>query len=195
MNQVFKSLIGTGFMYVILTALAVTLTMQQFLPVMAYIVAFTSMLNLSGIKFFKDIYKHSPDNVLSSICTVLFNLLAISGIIYISLSHTISKSKEPLVGVMYGVVLYALLFPVAKFGMNKIMKETEGTEGEKQRESILNLIKGSLFIALLVGLHFGFEHIMNSLVKTRNNSNGGLLNEMIRNRYSLTNLPVKGNTN
>lgn len=195
MNQVFKSLIGTGFMYVILTALAVTLTMQQFLPVMAYIVAFTSMLNLSGIKFFKDIYKHSPDNVLSSICTVLFNLLAISGIIYISLSHTISKSKEPLVGVMYGVVLYALLFPVAKFGMNKIMKETEGTEGEKQRESILNLIKGSLFIALLVGLHLGFEHIMNSLVKTRNNSNGGLLNEMIRNRYSLTNLPVKGNTN
>lgn len=195
MNQVFKSLIGTGFMYVILTALAVTLTMQQFLPVMAYIVAFTSMLNLSGIKFFKDIYKHSPDNVLSSICTVLFNLLAISGIIYISLSHTISKSKEPLVGVMYGVVLYALLFPVAKFGMNKIMKGTEGTEGEKQRESILNLIKGSLFIALLVGLHLGFEHIMNSLVKTRNNSNGGLLNEMIRNRYSLTNLPVKRNTN
>ena len=192
MNQVFKSLIGTGFMYVILTALAVTLTMQQFLPVMAYIVAFTSMLNLSGIKFFKDIYKHSPDNVLSSICTVLFNLLAISGIIYISLSHTISKSKEPLVGVMYGVVLYALLFPVAKFGMNKIMK---GTEGEKQRESILNLIKGSLFIALLVGLHLGFEHIMNSLVKTRKNSNGGLLNEMIRNRYSLTNLPVKRNTN
>ena len=192
MNQVFKSLIGTGFMYVILTALAVTLTMQQFLPVMAYIVAFTSMLNLSGIKFFKDIYKHSPDNVLSSICTVLFNLLAISGIIYISLSHTISKSKEPLVGVMYGVVLYALLFPVAKFGMNKIM---EGTEGENQRESILNLIKGSLFIALLVGLHLGFEHIMNSLVKTRKNSNGGLLNEMIRNRYSLTNLPVKRNTN
>jgi|TARA_Y100000389_G_C17403062_1_gene486463 hypothetical protein len=200
MKQVFKSLLGTAFIYVIVSVLAVTLTMQQFLPVMAYMVAFTSMLQLSGVDFFEDLYKHSPDNILSTVCSLVFNILTVAGILYIAISHTITKSKEPLVGVIYGIVLYALLFPIAKFGMMKLMttpeepqEEDEKPEPLEHREVVLNLVRGSLFIALLAGLHFGYGHIVNSLVKTRRTSNNGLINDMIRNRYSLTNLPVKSN--
>ena len=201
MKQVFKSLIGTALMYVILTTLAVLLTMQQFLPVMAYVVPFVYMLQMSGISFFKDIYKQNPDNILSKICTFVFNTLAISGILYMSISHTTNKSKEPLVGVMYGVVLYTLLFPIAKFGISKLMsrpiiinsendEENNNTTEIPNRDVVLNLVKGSLFILLLYGVNLGYKSIIDSLVKTRNNNNVGIVNEMIRNRFSLTNLPV-----
>lgn len=195
MKQVFKSLIGIAIIYVIVNILAVTLTMSQFLPIMAYSVAFTSMLQLSGIDFFHDLYKHSPNNIFSSIASTVFNLLSISGILYISIYHTVTKSKEPMVGVMYGLVLYALLFPIAKFGMKKLMIKPDEDKSLEHRDIVLNIIRGSLLITLLFGAHFGFSQIINSLVKTRNNNNGGLINELIRNRYSLTNLPVKGNTN
>ncbi len=45
MKQVFKSLIGIVIIYVIVNILAVTLTMSQFLPIMAYSVAFIVCFN------------------------------------------------------------------------------------------------------------------------------------------------------
>ena len=204
MKQIFKSLIGTALLYVILTTLAVVLTMNQFLPVMAYTVPVVFMLQKSGISYFKDIYKNNPDNVLSKICSFVFNLLSIAGILYISITHTLKVSKEPMVGVMYGVVLYALLFPVGKFIISKLMEkpissivlDEDGEEKEPEiakRDLALNFIKGSLIILVLFGAAEAYKSIMNSLVKTRNNNNLGLVNDMIRNRFSLTNLPVKTN--
>lgn len=205
MKQVFKSLIGTAFMYVVLTVLAVVLTMNEFLPVMAYLVPVVFMLKMSGITYFNDIYKSNPDTVLSKICSLVFNLLSISGILYISLNHTLKVSKEPMVGVMYGVVLYALLFPVAKFIISKIVvkpeislvfnEEDEETKAPEMsnRDIVLNLVKGSLVILVLFGTAEAYKSVMNSLVKTRNNNNVGLVNDMIRSRFSLTNLPVKSN--
>ena len=149
MKQVFKSLLGAAFVYVVVSVLAVTLKMQQFLPVMAYIVVFTAMLQNSGIDFFKEIYLHKPNSILSTICSLVFNILAVSGILYLSISHTVKNSKEPLVGVMYGIVLYILLFPIAKFGMMKLMKKPEENEPLEQGEIVLNLLRGSLFLALL----------------------------------------------
>ena len=204
MKQIFKSLIGTALLYVILTTLAVVLTMNQFLPVMAYTVPIVFMLQKSGISYFKDIYKNNPDNVLSKICSFVFNLLSIAGILYISITHTLKVSKEPMVGVMYGVVLYALLFPVGKFIISKLMEKPISSivlddDGEEKapeianRDLALNFIKGSLIILVLFGAAEAYKSIMNSLVKTRNNNNLGLVNDMIRNRFSLTNLPVKTN--
>jgi hypothetical protein len=204
MKQIFKSLIGTALLYVILTTLAVVLTMNQFLPVMAYTVPVVFMLQKSGISYFKDIYKNNPDNVLSKICSFVFNLLSIAGILYISITHTLKVSKEPMVGVMYGVVLYALLFPVGKFIISKLMEKPISSivlddDGEEKapeianRDLALNFIKGSLIILVLFGAAEAYKSIMNSLVKTRNNNNLGLVNDMIRNRFSLTNLPVKTN--
>lgn len=204
MKQVFKSLIGAALLYVILTTLAVVLTMNQFLPVMAYTVPIVFMLQKSGISYFKDIYKNNPDNVLSKICSFVFNLLSIAGILYISITHTLKVSKEPMVGVMYGVVLYALLFPVGKFIISKLMEKPISSivldeDGEEKapeianRDLALNFIKGSLIILVLFGAAEAYKSIMNSLVKTRNNNNLGLVNDMIRNRFSLTNLPVKTN--
>ena len=205
MKQIFKSLIGTAFMYVVLTTLAVVLTMDQFLPVMAYLVPVVFMLQMSGITYFKDIYKNNPDNVLSKITSLVFNLLSLSGILYISLTHTLKVSKEPMVGVMYGVVLYALLFPVGKFIISKVMDkpvviEVENGQNEENnvpeianRDLALNLVKGSLIILVLFGTAEAYKSVMNSLVKTRNNNNDGLVNDMIRSRFSLTNLPVKSN--
>lgn len=204
MKQIFKSLIGTALLYVILTTLAVVLTMNQFLPVMAYTVPVVFMLQKSGISYFKDIYKNNPDNVLSKICSFVFNLLSIAGILYISITHTLKVSKEPMVGVMYGVVLYALLFPVGKFIISKLMEkpissivlDEDGEEKEPDianRDLALNFIKGSLIILVLFGTAEAYKSVMNSLVKTRNNNNLGLVNDMIRSRFSLTNLPVKTN--
>ena len=123
---------------------------------------------------------------------------------YIAISHTINKSKEPLVGVLYGVVLYVLLFQIAKFGVSKLMskaviinndneEENNNTAQMPTKEIVLNLLKGSLFILLLFGINLGFKSVMDSLVKTRNNNNVSIVNEMIKNRFSLTNLPVKSN--
>lgn len=202
MKQIFKSLIGTAFMYVVLTTLAVVLTMDQFLPVMAYLVPVVFMLQMSGITYFKDIYKNNPDTVLSKITSLVFNLLSLSGILYISLTHTLKVSKEPMVGVMYGVVLYALLFPVGKFIISKVMVKPVEIEVENRENSVpemanrdlaLNLVKGSLIILVLFGTAEAYKSVMNSLVKTRNNNNVGLVNDMIRSRFSLTNLPVKSN--
>ena len=144
------------------------------------------MLQNSGIDFFKEIYLHKPNSILSTICSLVFNILAVSGILYLSISHTVKNSKEPLVGVMYGIVLYILLFPIAKFGMMKLMKKPEENEPLEQGEIVLNLLRGSLFWAYSVGLHFWITTtIVNSLVKTRRTSNNGLINDMIRNRYRL----------
>ena len=189
-------------MYIVLTTLVVVLTMDQFLPVMAYLVPVVFMLQMSGITYFKDIYKNNPDTVLSKITSLVFNLLSLSGILYISLTHTLKVSKEPMVGVMYGVVLYALLFPVGKFIISKVMDKPVVIEVENGENSVpemanrdlaLNLVKGSLIILVLFGTAEAYKSVMNSLVKTRNNNNVGLVNDMIRSRFSLTNLPVKSN--
>ncbi len=96
---------------------------------------------------------------------------------------------------LYYTPYYSLL---PNFGMMKLMTKPEEPteEGEKpepleQRDMVLNLVRGSLFIAF-AGLHFGYNHIVNSLVKTRRTSNNGLINDMIRNR-KFNQFPVKSN--
>ena len=93
------------------------------------------------------------------------------------------------------------IFHIAKFGVSKLMSKAVIINNDNEEENnntdrwlkeiVLNLLKGSLFILLLFGINLGFKSVMDSLVKTRNNNNVSIVNEMIKNRFSLTNLPVK----
>jgi len=88
-----------------------------------YTLAFAVMLSKSGNKLFKELYNDKSESVLSYLSTNLINVFTLIGVFMVTLSYTLTKSKNVLVGTLFGVMLMVIVFPIAKTLLNLVIKK------------------------------------------------------------------------
>lgn len=163
------------------------------LYIVPYTLAFAVMLSKSGNKFFKELYNDKSETVVSYLSTNLINVFTLIGVFMMTLSYTLTKSKNVLVGTLFGVMLMVIVFPIAKTSLNLVITETDKLIKEKtdldNEHKLPNIAVGLVVIGLLFGLQMLFQKTLDYSQLTGMIVKSNTLNNLIKNKYSLANVP------
>jgi Skp family chaperone for outer membrane proteins len=138
--------------------------LKYYMPLM---VAFAHMLSLSGHKkLFGNLYELKPTNFVAFLSTNFINLFALFGILWQCIDYSQNKSSSLPRAVIYGIVLFVIVFPMARQGM-KFMLDNVDYYMRKQNKMTFEynwhlFVFGLLYIIFLLGL----QAILLSLVDT-----------------------------
>tara|TARA_B100001093_G_C26779329_1_gene993849 strand:- start:18 stop:947 length:930 start_codon:yes stop_codon:yes gene_type:complete len=138
--------------------------LKFYMPLM---VAFAHMLSLSGHdKLFGNLYELKPKNFVSFVSTNFINLFAIFGILWQVISYAQNDATSVPRAVVYGIVLFVIVFPMARQGMKFVLDNVDYYMREKTDATFeynWHLFAfGLLYITFLLGL----QAVILSLVDT-----------------------------
>ena len=138
--------------------------LKYYMPLM---VAFAHMLSLSGhSKLFGNLYELQPKNFVSFVSTNFINLFALFGILWQVITYAQDDSSNIPRAVVYGIILFIIVFPMARQGMKFILSNVDFYMREKTEMTFEYnwhlFVFGLLYIIFLLGL----QAVMLSLVDT-----------------------------
>ena len=147
-------------------------------------VAFAHMLSLSGHKkLFGNLYDMKPKNFVSFVSTNFINLFALFGILWQCITYAQSDSSSLPRAIVYGIILFVIVFPMARQGMKFVLDNVDLYLREKTEMTFEYnwhlLVFGLIYIIFLLGI----QAVMLSLVDTsRKQSDSAKMRAEIR-RY------------
>ena len=138
--------------------------LKYYMPLM---VAFAHMLSLSGHKkLFGNLYELKPTNFVAFLSTNFINLFALFGILWQCIDYSQNKSSSLPRAVIYGIVLFVIVFPMARQGMKFVLDNVDYYMRKQNKMSFEYnwhlFVFGLLYIIFLLGL----QAILLSLVDT-----------------------------
>ena len=138
--------------------------LKYYMPLM---VAFAHMLSLSGHKkLFGNLYELKPTNFVAFLSTNFINLFALFGILWQCIDYSQTKSSSLPRAVIYGIVLFVIVFPMARQGMKFVLDNVDYYMRKQNKMSFEYnwhlFVFGLLYIIFLLGL----QAILLSLVDT-----------------------------
>ena len=191
-----ESYIGLAVFYVLFitnVSLILKFKLKWGLYIIPYTLAFAYMLSKSGNKFFKELYDEKPKSVVSFLSTNFINVATLIGVFMMTLSYTLNTSKNMLVGTLFGVMLMVIVFPLAKSTLNLSVSGIDDLIREKteyeNKEKLPNIAVGLLVIGLLFGLQMLFQKTLDYSQIAGVIVQSNAINELIKNKFSLANVP------
>jgi len=138
--------------------------LKYYMPMM---VAFAHMLSLSGHeKLFGNLYDMKPKNFVSFVSTNFINLFALFGILWQCITYAESDSSSLPRAIVYGIILFVIVFPMARQGMKFVLDNVDLYLREKTEMTFEYnwhlLVFGLIYIIFLLGI----QSVMLSLVDT-----------------------------
>ena len=138
--------------------------LKYYMPLM---VAFAHMLSLSGHeKLFGNLYDLQPKNFVSFVSTNFINLFALFGILWQVISYAQNDSANMSRAVVYGIILFIIVFPMARQGMEFVLKNVDFYLRKKTKMTFEYnwhlFVFGLIYIVFLLGI----QAVMLSLVDT-----------------------------
>lgn len=138
--------------------------LKYYMPMM---VAFAHMLSLSGHKkLFGNLYDMKPKNFVSFVSTNFINLFALFGILWQCITYAQSDSSSLPRAIVYGIILFVIVFPMARQGMKFVLDNVDLYLREKTEMTFEYnwhlLVFGLIYIIFLLGI----QSVMLSLVDT-----------------------------
>ena len=138
--------------------------LKYYMPLM---VAFAHMLSLSGHKkLFGNLYELKPTNFVAFLSTNFINLFALFGILWQCIDYSQNKSSSLPRAVIYGIVLFVIVFPMARQGMKFVLDNVDYYMRKQNKMSFEYnwhlFVFGLLYIIFLLGL----QAILLALVDT-----------------------------
>jgi len=138
--------------------------LKYYMPMM---VAFAHMLSLSGHdKLFGNLYDMKPKNFVSFVSTNFINLFALFGILWQCITYAQADASSLPRAVVYGIILFVIVFPMARQGMKFVLDNVDLYLREKTDMTFEYnwhlLVFGLIYIIFLLGI----QSIMLSLVDT-----------------------------
>jgi hypothetical protein len=138
--------------------------LKYYMPLM---VAFAHMLTLSGHKkLFGNLYEMEPKNFVSFISSNFINLFALFGILWQVITYSALDSTSLPRAVVYGIILFIIIFPMARQGLKFVLDNVDFYMREKTEATFEYnwhlFVFGLLYIIFLLGL----QAVMLSLVDT-----------------------------
>ena len=138
--------------------------LKYYMPMM---VAFAHMLSLSGHdKLFGNLYDMKPKNFVSFVSTNFINLFALFGILWQCITYAQADSSSLSRAIVYGIILFVIVFPMARQGMKFVLDNVDLYLREKTDMTFEYnwhlLVFGLIYIIFLLGI----QAVMLSLVDT-----------------------------
>ena len=138
--------------------------LKYYMPMM---VAFAHMLSLSGHeKLFGNLYDLRPKTFVSFISTNFINLFALFGILWQCITYAEADSASLPRAVVYGIILFVIVFPMARQGMKFVLDNVDLYLREKTEMTFEYnwhlFVFGLLYIIFLLGI----QAVMLALVDT-----------------------------
>jgi hypothetical protein len=138
--------------------------LKYYMPMM---VAFAHMLSLSGHdKLFGNLYDMKPKNFVSFVSTNFINLFALFGILWQCITYAQADSSSLPRAIVYGIILFVIVFPMARQGMKFVLDNVDLYLREKTDMTFEYnwhlLVFGLIYIIFLLGI----QAVMLSLVDT-----------------------------
>ena len=140
------------------------LILKYYMPLM---VAFAHMLSLSGHKkLFGNLYEMKPTNFVAFLSTNFINLFALFGVLWQCIDYSQSNTGTLTRGVVYGIILFVIVFPMARHGMKFVLDNVDYYMREQTKMKFEHnwhlFVFGLLYIIFLLGL----QAILLALVDT-----------------------------
>ena len=134
---------------------------------MPMMVAFAHMLSLSGHdKLFGNLYDLRPKNFVSFLSTNFINLFALFGILWQCITYAEADSASLPRAIVYGIILFVIVFPMARQGMKFVLDNVDLYLREKTEMTFEYnwhlFVFGLLYIIFLLGI----QAVMLALVDT-----------------------------
>ena len=138
--------------------------LKYYMPMM---VAFAHMLSLSGHdKLFGNLYDLRPKNFVSFLSTNFINLFALFGILWQCITYAEADSASLPRAIVYGIILFVIVFPLARQGMKFVLDNVDLYLREKTEMTFEYnwhlFVFGLLYIIFLLGI----QAVMLALVDT-----------------------------
>ena len=138
--------------------------LKYYMPIM---VAFAHMLSLSGHKkLFGNLYELKPTNFVAFLSTNFINLFALFGILWQCIDYSRNKSSSLQRGVIYGIVLFVIVFPLSRHGLKFVLDNVDYYMRKQNKVKFEYnwhlMVFGLLYIIFLLGL----QAILLTLVDT-----------------------------
>lgn len=191
-----KDYLGLAFFYTVFVILIPLVLKKNAMYLLPFLVVIAYTLTRSGNKHFKHLYYDEEDtnkNLVGVISTNLLNLIAFLGIFWQMSEKAVTITNNTVLLVIYGLVLLLLAFPIGKNGSKIVLKTTEDLVKDTKLESkqkFHNLVAGIVFVGLLIGCQFLFNKVMHDTIVISEQHNSRNINRRIRNKFSLTGLPM-----
>lgn len=191
-----KDYLGLAFFYTVFVILIPLVLKKNAMYLLPFLVVVAYTLTRSGNKHFKHLYYDEEDtnkNLVGVISTNLLNLIAFLGIFWQMSEKAVTITNNTVLLVIYGLVLLLLAFPIGKNGSKIVLKTTEDIVKDTKLESkqkLHNLVSGIVFVGLLIGCQFLFNKVMHDTIVISEQHNSRNINRRIRNKFSLTGLPM-----
>lgn len=128
--------------------------LKFYMPLM---VAFAHLLTLSkNDKLFGNLYDLQPKNFVSFLSTNFINLFALFGILWQVISYSSNSKSSMSHGVVYGIILFVIVFPMARQGLKFVVDNVDLYMREKTQMTFEYnwhiLAFGLLYIVFLLGI-------------------------------------------